>query len=62
MFTLDPVTGAQRDYATFTDVPPCGAGVSQGACSGGVLDLAPFPDYRVFAPTARCTSPTSSRR
>jgi sugar lactone lactonase YvrE len=49
--TLDPRSGVQRDYATFDDVPPCAANSPQGGhCSAGTLDLAPFPDYLVFAP------------
>lgn len=50
VLTLDPRTGAQATYATFEDVPSCGQGGPEGACSGGVVDLAPFPDYPVFAP------------
>ncbi|HWH32180.1 MAG TPA: SMP-30/gluconolactonase/LRE family protein [Egibacteraceae bacterium] len=50
LFTLDPRTGAQRDYATFDDVRPCGGGGEPGHCSAGSLDLAPFADYPVFAP------------
>ena len=46
---LNPATGEQRDYATFRDVPPCGAG-GGGECSQTVLDGPAGPDYGVFAP------------
>lgn len=47
---LDPRTGAQSDYARFADVPPCRTSNDPGACSDTVLDMAPFPNYPVFAP------------
>lgn len=50
ILTLDPRTGAQRDYVTFDDVKPCATGGPAGHCSAGTLDLAAFPDYLVFAP------------
>jgi sugar lactone lactonase YvrE len=46
---LDPATGAQRRYATFTDVPPCPAPMGE-PCSETVNDAAAGPDYATFAP------------
>lgn len=46
---IDPRTSAQRDYATFRDVPPC-AGASRGDCSATVADQPAAPDYAIFAP------------
>jgi hypothetical protein len=46
---LDPGSGAQVEYARFRDVPPCSA-PGQAGCSATALDLAPVPDYPVFAP------------
>jgi sugar lactone lactonase YvrE len=46
---LDPATGAQADYARFSDVPPCSSG-QRGACSDTVADQPAGPDYGVFAP------------
>ncbi|MBW3620990.1 MAG: SMP-30/gluconolactonase/LRE family protein [Actinobacteria bacterium] len=49
VLTLDPRTGDQATYATFHDVPVCAA-ADDDQCSEAVVDLAPFPDYPVFAP------------
>jgi hypothetical protein len=46
--TLDPVTGAQRTYATFKDVPPCVPPGSGGDCSDTSSDNAPEPDYAAW--------------
>jgi len=47
---LNPRTGAQRDYASLPDVPPCSTVSDSRECSDTVRDLAPLPDYPVFAP------------
>jgi SMP-30/Gluconolactonase/LRE-like region len=47
---LDPRTGAQRDYATFADVPPCSGAPPGRDCSATVLDQPAAPDYGAFAP------------
>jgi sugar lactone lactonase YvrE len=46
---IDPTTGAQRDYATFSDVPSCGPG-ARSECSATVADNPAAPDYGAFAP------------
>jgi SMP-30/gluconolaconase/LRE-like protein len=46
---LDPVSGGQRTYATFRDVPPC-SGSQRGDCSATVGDQPAAPDYEAFAP------------
>jgi sugar lactone lactonase YvrE len=46
---LDPRTGVQRTYATFEDVPPCRGAPPRRPCSATELDMAPLPDYPVFA-------------
>jgi hypothetical protein len=45
---LDPATGAQRVYARFRDVPPCGAD-GEDDCSDTQLDGPAGPDYATFA-------------
>jgi sugar lactone lactonase YvrE len=45
---MDPATGAQRTYATFRDVPPCGPTVS-GDCSDTTANQEAGPDYATFA-------------
>jgi sugar lactone lactonase YvrE len=47
---LNPISGRQRDYATFPDVPPCGADPAAGNCSATQTDAAAEPDYAAFAP------------
>jgi outer membrane protein assembly factor BamB len=47
---LDPVTGAQRRYASFHDVPSCSAAGRTTDCSATVNDAAAGPDYATFAP------------
>jgi DNA-binding beta-propeller fold protein YncE len=47
---LDPVTGAQRRYASFRDVPACSAAGRTTDCSATVNDAAAGPDYATFAP------------
>jgi sugar lactone lactonase YvrE len=49
IFTLDPRTGRQRDYATFRDVPSC-TGAPNGNCSATNVDNAAGPDFAAFAP------------
>ncbi|WP_327292780.1 SMP-30/gluconolactonase/LRE family protein [Streptomyces sp. NBC_01198] len=51
MITLDPVTGAQRTYATFGDVPSCTApGAQPGNCSDTQADAPAYPDDIAFGP------------
>jgi DNA-binding beta-propeller fold protein YncE len=50
MVTLDPVTGVQRRYASFRDVPPCSAAAGSTDCSATNLDGPAGPDYVAFAP------------
>jgi hypothetical protein len=45
---LDPVTGLQWRYASFRDVPPCGASGRVNDCSATVNDNPAGPDYIVF--------------
>jgi sugar lactone lactonase YvrE len=47
---LDPVTGEQRRYASFRDVPPC-TPVSTSECAEDAVDSPAGPDYGVFSPT-----------
>lgn len=47
---LDPVSGAQRRYATFRDVPSCSASGRTSDCSATVADNPAGPDYATFAP------------
>jgi sugar lactone lactonase YvrE len=47
---LDPVTGVQRRYASFHDVPTCTAAGRDTDCSATVNDAAAGPDYATFAP------------
>jgi sugar lactone lactonase YvrE len=47
---LDPVSGAQRRYASFRDVPSCTASGRTRDCSATVGDNAAGPDYATFAP------------
>src|SRR4051812_44280137 len=47
---LDPVTGQQRRYASFRDVPPC-TPLSTGECAEDVVDSPAGPDYGVFSST-----------
>jgi len=46
---IDPVSGAQTTYATFSDVPAC-VTAGQKNCSATVADLPAYADYLVFAP------------
>jgi sugar lactone lactonase YvrE len=46
---LDPRTGEQVDYASFRDVPPCHSAQPGEQCSETDFDMAPYPDYPVFA-------------
>ena len=48
--TIDPVTGRQRNYATFHDVPTCAAARRTSDCSATSSDKPPGPDNLVFAP------------
>src|SRR4051812_27751939 len=50
IFTLDPRSGRQRDYAIFRDVAPCGPGGPNGNCSDTTVDNAAGPDFPAFAP------------
>jgi sugar lactone lactonase YvrE len=47
---LDPRTGAQRDYAPFRDVPPCGAAGRTTDCSATAVDREAEPNFAAFAP------------
>ncbi|HVW82250.1 MAG TPA: hypothetical protein VHB69_15060 [Mycobacteriales bacterium] len=50
VLVLNPRTGAQRTYATFTDVPTCAAAHRASDCSNTILDNAPEPDYAAWLP------------
>ena len=50
VFTLDPRTGEQRDYAEFRDVPRCPPAGPDGNCSATVLDNGPGPNFPAFGP------------
>ncbi|HKP89590.1 MAG TPA: hypothetical protein VJT75_06400 [Thermoleophilaceae bacterium] len=45
---LDPETGKQRTYATFSDVLPCAPGMPPQDCSATVMDNGPEPDYAAW--------------
>lgn len=47
---LDPRTGRQRTWATFADVPTCGAAQRPTDCSNTVQDNEPEPDYAAWLP------------
>lgn len=47
---LDPETGAQREYATFRDVPSCADAGRTSDCSATGGDRPSGPDYGTFAP------------
>lgn len=47
---LNPISGRQRDYASFPDVPPCGSDPAAGNCSATQTDASAEPDYAAFAP------------
>ena len=49
VIVIDPATGKQRDYATFSDVPLCGAARRRN-CSASTVDRSAGPDYATFAP------------
>ena len=48
--TIDPVTGEQRRYASFADVPTCSATGGRTGCSATANDGAAGPDYAAFGP------------
>ena len=50
VFTLDPRTGEQRDYAEFRDVKPCPASGPNGDCSDTIGDIEAGPNFPAFAP------------
>jgi sugar lactone lactonase YvrE len=50
VLVLDPRTGRQTTYATFSDLPSCSAANRPDACSNTVLDNPPEPDYAAWAP------------
>ncbi len=50
VIAVDPRTGAQRTYATFADVPPCGPAGPDGNCSATQSDLPAYADDLAFAP------------
>jgi sugar lactone lactonase YvrE len=51
VFTLDPRTGEQRDYAEFRDVPPCPpGGPADGECAFDVVDDDSGPNFPAFGP------------
>jgi sugar lactone lactonase YvrE len=45
---LNPRTGKQTTYATFSDVPPCAPGMSPADCGDTVMDNPPEPDYAAW--------------
>jgi hypothetical protein len=47
---LDPVSGAQRRYASFRDVPSCTLSGRMTDCSATFADNPAGPDYATFAP------------
>lgn len=47
--TLDPRTGAQTSYATFSDVPSCPA-TGRAGCSQTLVDNEPEPNYAAWGP------------
>jgi len=51
VLTLNPVTGAEKVYASFPNLPPCNAsGQPAGACSDGLGYQAPEPDFSAWGP------------
>ena len=48
VIVIDPGTGRQRAYATFSDVPLCGP-ARRSQCSQGATDRHAGPDYATFA-------------
>ncbi|GLW05409.1 hypothetical protein Misp01_05390 [Microtetraspora sp. NBRC 13810] len=50
VFTLNPRTGEQRDYAYFRDVAPCTPGQPANDCSATVGDQPAFADDLAFSP------------
>ena len=47
---LDPRTGVQEVWATFSDVPPCAGAPAGAECSQTVMDNPPEPDYAAWGP------------
>src|SRR5256714_1221381 len=45
---LNPRTGKQTTYATFSDVPPCVPGMTPADCGDTVMDNPPEPDYAAW--------------
>jgi sugar lactone lactonase YvrE len=51
VFTLDPRTGEQRDYAEFRDVPPCAPNSEpDGECAFDLVDDESGPNFPAFGP------------
>ena len=50
VITVDPETGAQKDYVQFHDVPRCLPPVLESDCSATTVDMPALPDFPVFAP------------
>ena len=50
VLTLDPRTGEQRVYATFSQVPTCSAAPAGAECKQAIVDNAPEPDYAAWTP------------
>lgn len=48
VLTLDPATGGQATYGTFTDVSPCLPGATGPDCSATTSDNPPEPDYAAW--------------
>ena len=46
---LNPKTGRQRTYATFSDVLPCVPGTAPADCSATAMDNGPTPDYAAWS-------------
>lgn len=47
---LDPRTGRQSTWATFSSVPACAGGQPKGACTDGSGGSAPEPDFAAWGP------------
>jgi sugar lactone lactonase YvrE len=50
VFTLDPSTGEQNDYAEFRDVPQCPPTGPDGDCSATMADMGAGPNFPAFGP------------
>lgn len=50
VLVLDPISGRQRTYATFTHLPACGSNANNPECKDTLLDNEPEPDYAAWGP------------